>query len=84
MKIDTGRELGEAICDVLGIDPEEVSLVTVHCGPDDVAKVTIERHFFDGEQDRVAALVRQTRPDAFVVTEERITRSTTEGLIDHD
>jgi hypothetical protein len=41
--IVTGEELGLALCNVFGLDPDRVVTITIKCAADEIVKVHVER-----------------------------------------
>lgn len=54
-----GRELGQQICEALGVDPSTVLSITLRCSAEDVVTAVIDRFVTDDEGVRIAAAVER-------------------------
>lgn len=49
-----GHELGRALCDALGLDPERVASITLHADAEGMAAATVVYGIVGGEPQRLA------------------------------
>lgn len=61
MSAVNGRFLGVKICQALGLNPNEVVDLTVHCGLNEVATVTVEYLPQVSESDQLVRVFRAYR-----------------------
>lgn len=54
----TGQELGTQLCEALGLDPSDVLSLTLRCGVDDLAVVTVERVVTDEDGIAIGTSLR--------------------------
>lgn len=62
MAVLSGQEVGSALCNALGIDPNTVHRLEVVCEPGTAAMLRVEYFIDDGTLDRIVSSLEDKQP----------------------